>query len=94
MSASSHFGLLESGPEQWPRADWLFVRLCCRAAITYTDAQIGRVLDALEAEGLAENTVIAAWGDHGFQLGDNDQWAKETNCARPPKPTTARCVGR
>ena len=67
------------------------MRLCCRAAITYTDAQIGRVLDALEAKGLAENTVIAAWGDHGFQLGDNDQWAKETNCAPTQANHRAMC---
>ncbi len=57
------------------------------ACISYTDAQIGRLLDALDAEGLAENTVIVLWGDHGWQLGDHGLWHKHTNfelAARAP----------
>jgi choline-sulfatase len=49
------------------------------ACISYTDAQIGRVLDALEKEGLADNTIIILWGDHGWQLGDHGLWHKHTN---------------
>lgn len=49
------------------------------AAVTFVDAQIGRILDALEAEGLRENTAIVLWGDHGWHLGDHAQWAKSTN---------------
>ena len=57
------------------------------ACISYTDAQIGKVLDALDKEGLADNTVIVLWGDHGWQLGDNGLWHKHTNfeiAARAP----------
>ena len=57
------------------------------ACISYTDAQIGRLLDALEKEGLADNTVIVLWGDHGWQLGDHGLWHKHTNfelAARAP----------
>jgi arylsulfatase A-like enzyme len=57
------------------------------ACISYTDAQIGRVLDALEKEGLADNTVIVLWGDHGWQLGEHGLWHKHTNfeiAARAP----------
>ncbi len=49
------------------------------ACISYTDAQVGRLLDALEAEGLSENTVVVLWGDHGWQLGDHGLWHKHTN---------------
>ena len=49
------------------------------ACISYTDAQIGRVLDALEEEGLSGHTIVVLWGDHGWQLGDHGLWHKHTN---------------
>ncbi len=49
------------------------------AATSYMDAQLGRVLAALEATGLANNTIVVLWGDHGWHLGDHGMWCKHTN---------------
>jgi arylsulfatase A-like enzyme len=49
------------------------------AAVSYTDAQVGILLDQMEALGLMKNTVIILWGDHGWHLGDHDLWEKHSN---------------
>ncbi len=48
------------------------------ASISYVDAQIGKVLDELDRLGLAENTLVVLWGDHGWHLGDYRVWGKHT----------------
>lgn len=50
-----------------------------RASVSYIDAQVGVLLDALERSGLAENTVAALWGDHGYHLGGLGLWNKHSN---------------
>jgi iduronate 2-sulfatase len=49
------------------------------AAVSYTDAQIGRVLDELDRRNLREKTIVILWGDHGWQLGEHGLWCKHTN---------------
>jgi arylsulfatase A-like enzyme len=46
------------------------------AAISYLDAQLGRVLDAFDKSAYATNTVICLWGDHGWHLGEKEHWRK------------------
>jgi iduronate 2-sulfatase len=49
------------------------------ASVSYIDACIGRILDALNQMGLAENTIVVVWGDHGWKLGEHGSFCKQTN---------------
>ena len=49
------------------------------ASISYMDAQVGRVLDQVNALKLTENTVIVFTSDHGFHLGEHGTWGKFTH---------------
>jgi len=72
------------------------------ACTSFVDAQIGRVLDALQKAGLAENTVVVVWGDHGYHLGEkeitgkNTLWERSTRVplifAGPGVAESARCT--
>jgi arylsulfatase A-like enzyme len=48
------------------------------ATINYCDYNVGRVLDALWQGPNAENTIVVAWGDHGWHLGEKNHWRKFT----------------
>lgn len=61
----------ESTPEsarEMKRAYW--------ASVSFMDAQVGRVLQALEQNGLFENTIVVFMGDHGYHLGEKGKWSK------------------
>jgi arylsulfatase A-like enzyme len=48
------------------------------AAVTYADAMLGRVLDALEESDYGDNTIVIVWSDQGYHLGEKGQWGKHT----------------
>lgn len=48
------------------------------ASVSYVDAQVGKVLDALDEFGLSDRTIVVLWGDHGFHLGERGWWGKHT----------------
>jgi len=48
------------------------------ACTSFVDAQVGRIVAALDEAGLAENTIIVLWGDHGWHLGEKEITGKNT----------------
>ncbi|MDB4469809.1 sulfatase-like hydrolase/transferase [Akkermansiaceae bacterium] len=57
-------------------------KLAYYATISFVDAQVGRLLDALEEKGLMDNTLIVFWSDHGYFLGEKGLWYKRKNFER------------
>ncbi len=55
------------------------------AAISFVDSQVGRVIDALDNNGLAQNTIIVLWSDHGYHLGEKQISGKNTLWERSTK---------
>ncbi len=71
------------------------------ACTSFVDSQVGRVLDALEESGAADNTIVVLWSDHGWHLGEklitgkNTLWDRSTRVplifAGPGVATNGRC---
>ncbi|MBK9170528.1 MAG: sulfatase [Bryobacterales bacterium] len=64
-----HRKVIEHG--QWKKAIQGYL-----ASITFADAMLGRVLDALDAGPMAKNTAVVLWSDHGWHLGEKHHWRK------------------
>jgi iduronate 2-sulfatase len=65
-----HWGVGEQGQREAIRAYY--------ASITFLDANVGRVLDALDRLKLTDNTIVIFMSDHGYHLGERGQWMKQT----------------
>ncbi|YCM46906.1 sulfatase (plasmid) [Verrucomicrobiaceae bacterium 227] len=68
--------------DQWKQAVQGYL-----ASVSYADAMLGRLLDALEESPHGENTIVVLWSDHGWQLGEKQHWRKFAlwdNIARCP----------
>ncbi|XP_067667595.1 iduronate 2-sulfatase-like [Haliotis asinina] len=63
----------------FPKQITLEMRQAYYSCISYIDYEFGRVVAELDDQGLANNTIISFWGDHGWQLGEHSEWQKETN---------------
>ncbi|MBI5774482.1 MAG: sulfatase [Verrucomicrobia bacterium] len=74
-SAGAHATVLKYN--QWPAAVKSYL-----ACISFVDAQVGKLLEALDAGPNAGNTVIMLWGDHGWHLGEKQHWGKWTGWER------------
>ena len=48
------------------------------ASVSYVDSQVGLILASLEKHGMADNTIVAVWGDHGQNLGEHNTYCKMT----------------
>lgn len=54
------------------------VRRHYAACVSYADAQVGRLVDAIASAGIDQQTTIVVWGDHGWHLGEHAVWGKHT----------------
>ncbi len=57
--------------KQWPK----FMRGYL-ASISYVDHQLGRILNALDESPMKDNTIVVLWSDHGFHIGEKENWEK------------------
>jgi iduronate 2-sulfatase len=91
-----HWGISEQAQRETIRAYY--------ASISFLDANVGRLLEALDRLGLAKNTVVVFISDHGYHLGEQGQWMKQTLFERsarapliiagPGVPATGRASSR
>ncbi len=84
QNSGEMFGNYQGQPEKGGRGirlsdDYaMHLRRSYFSAVSYTDAQVGKLMQTLKETGLDKNTVVVVWGDHGWHLGDHTVWGKHT----------------
>ena len=78
--AGDHKNVTQHG--QWRKAVQGYL-----ASIEFGDAQVGRVIEALDRSSYKENTIIVLWSDHGWHLGEKEHWRKFTLWERATRVT-------
>ena len=74
-----HWALPEVRLKFLKEADqWINITRSYLACVSFMDAQLGRVVDALEKSGHADDTIIVIWSDHGWHLGEKEITGKNT----------------
>ncbi len=73
LNESTMDWIKERGPQKWQEAVQGYL-----ASVSFSDAMVGKLMDALDESGQADNTIIVLWADHGFHLGEKDSWGKMT----------------
>ena len=69
--SSKHLELVNAG--EWKAAVQAYL-----ASISHADANVGRMIDALDNGPHKDNTIIVLWSDHGYHLGEKGHWHKRT----------------
>jgi arylsulfatase A-like enzyme len=75
VTAGAHATVVQHG--QWKAAVTAYL-----ACVSFIDAQVGKLLDAVDASPAADNTLIVFWSDHGWHLGEKEHWGKWTGWQR------------
>jgi len=73
----AHAPMMPTTEEVIASGEWKSVLQAYMACIAFVDAQVGKLLDALEQSPHAENTIIVLWSDHGYHLGEKNRFAKQ-----------------
>jgi choline-sulfatase len=73
MPVSSYMKKFHANPELLKSAAQAYL-----ASTAFVDAQIGKVLDQLDASGRADSTIVVLFSDHGFHIGEKDHWSKHS----------------
>ena len=71
LRSGDHAAMLKGGEIEWKKAIQAYL-----ASIAFCDAQVGRLMEALDKSAYKENTIVVFWGDHGWHLGEKQHWRK------------------